>query len=84
MRVGVGDGLFDDLQQVAVLAAEIDEAQLGADGEPGDHGAFDDGMRVFEEDDMVLAGAGLGLVAVDEDVLGLFGDLGDEATTSSR
>ena len=46
MRVGVGDGLLHDLEQVAVLAAQIDEAHLRADGEAGDHGAFDDGVRV--------------------------------------
>ena len=78
LGVGVGDGFFDDLEEVAVLAAKIDEAHLRADGEAGDHGAFDDGVRVMEEDDVILAGAGLGLIAVDEDVLGLFGLLGDE------
>jgi len=35
-------------------------------------------MRVFEEDDVVFAGAWLGFVAVDEDVLGFLGDFGDE------
>ncbi len=71
LGVGVGDGALDDVEEVAILAAQIDEAHLRADGEAGDHGAFDDGVRVFEEDDVVLAGAGLGLVAVDQDVLGL-------------
>ena len=33
LRVGVGDGLLDDLEQVAILAAQIDEAHLRADGE---------------------------------------------------
>ncbi len=78
LRVGIGDGLLDDLEEVAILAAQIDEAHLRADGEAGDHGAFDDGVRVVQEDDVVFAGAGLGLVAVDQDVLGLLGLLGDE------
>ena len=78
LGVGVGDGLFDDLEQVAILAAQIDEAQLRADGEAGDHGAFDDRVRIVEEDDVILAGAGLGFVAVDQDVLRLVGLLGDE------
>ncbi len=76
--VGSGDGLLDDFEQVAVFATQVDEAHLGADGESGDHGALDDGVRVFKEDDVVFAGAGLGLVAVDQDVLGLFALLGDE------
>ncbi len=79
LLVGFGDCALDDLEQVAILAAEIDEAHLGADGEAGDHGALDDGVRVFEEDHVIFTGAGLGLVAVDQDVLGLGGDLGDEA-----
>ena len=76
--VSVGYGFFDDLEEVAVLAAQIDEAELGADGEAGDHGAFDDGVWVFEEDDVVFAGARLGLVAVDQDVFGLLGLFGYE------
>ena len=79
LGVGVGDGLLHDVEQVAVLAAQVDEAHLRADGEAGDHGALDDGVRVFEEEDVVLAGAGLGLVAVDQDVLWLRRGLGDEA-----
>ncbi len=78
LGVGVGDGLLHDLEQVAILAAQIDEADLRADGEAGDHGAFDDRVRVVQEDDVILAGAGLGLVAVDQDVLGLVGLLGHE------
>ena len=76
--VGVGNGLLDDLEQITVLATEIDKAHLCADGETGDHGALDHGVRIFKEDDVVLAGAGLGLVAVDQDVLGLFRLLGDK------
>ena len=67
-----------NLEKIAVLATEIDEAHLRADGQPGDHGAFDDGVRVVQEDQVVLACAGLALVAVDEDVLGLLALLGHE------
>jgi hypothetical protein len=76
--VGIGHGFFDDLEEVAVLAAQIDEAELRADGQASDHGAFDDGVRIFEEDDVVFAGAGFGLIAVDQDVLGFLGDFGHE------
>ena len=84
LGVGVGYGLLHDLEEVAVFAAQIDEAELGADGEAGDHGAFDDGVGVFEEDDVVFAGAGFGFVAVDQDVLGFFGVLGDEGPLHAR
>ena len=46
LRVGLGDGALHDLEQIAVLAAQIDEAHLRADGEAGDDGAFDDGVRI--------------------------------------
>ena len=76
--VGVGDGAFHDFEEVAILAAQIDEAHLRADGEAGDDGAFDDGVRIVKKDQMIFAGAGLALVAVDEDVFGLGGLLGNE------
>ena len=38
---------------------------------------------IVQEEDVVLAGAGLGLVSVDEDVFGLFGLLGDEGPLES-
>ena len=78
LGVGIGDGLLHDLEQVAVLAAQIDEADLGADGEAGDDGAFDDRVRIVQEDEVIFAGARLALVAVDQDVLGLGGLLGNE------
>ncbi len=77
--MGICDGLLPtDLKQVAVLAAQVDEAHLGADSEAGDDGAFNDRVRVVQEDQVILAGAGLGLVAVDQDVFGLGRLLGDE------
>src|SRR5208282_1876545 len=66
------------LQQVAVLAADIDVGSVRADGDGGDHGAFDDGVGIVLEDEAVLARAGLALIAVAEHVLGLGALLGDE------
>ena len=78
LRVGIGDGLLHDLEEVAVFAAQVDEADLGADGEAGDDGSFNDGVRIVQEDQVVLAGAGLAFVAVDQNVLGLGRLLGHE------
>src|SRR6185312_11006302 len=82
--VGIGDSLLHDLAQVAILAAQVDEAHLRADGEPGDHGAFNYGVRIVQKDEMVLAGAGLTFVSVDEDVLGLVRLLWNERPFKSR
>ncbi len=51
---------------------------FGADGEAGDDGAFNDRVRIVKEDEVILAGAGLALVAVDEDVFWLGRLLGNE------
>ena len=56
----------------------IDVGGVRADGDGGDHGAFDDGVGVVLEDEAVLAGAGLALIAVAQHVLGLGALLGDE------
>ena len=83
-RIGVGDSLLHDLQQVAVLAADIDVGGVRADGDGGDHGAFDDGVGIVLEDEAVLAGSGLALIAVAEYVLGLGALLGDERPLHAR
>ena len=69
--IGLGDGALHDLEQVAVLAAQVDEAHFGLNGEAGDDRALDHRVRVLLENEAVFAGAGLGLIAVDENVLGL-------------
>ena len=37
-----------------------------------------------KKDDVIFAGAGLGFIAVDQHILGLFALLGNEATTSNQ
>src|SRR5215469_34170 len=82
--VGIGYGLFDDLEEIAVFAAKIDEAHLCSDGETCNHSAFDNRVRVVQEDDVILARARLGFVTVDENVLGFLGGLGDEGPLHAR
>ncbi len=82
--VGVGDGALHDFEQIAVLAAQVDEAHLRADGEAGDDGAFNDSVRIVQKDQVIFAGAGLAFVAIDEDVLGLGGLLGNEGPLHAR
>jgi hypothetical protein len=78
LRVGVGDGLLHDFEQVAILAAQVDEAGLRADGQAGDHRAFNHRMRIVQKDQVILAGSRLALVAVHQHVLRLGRLLGHE------
>ena len=64
--------------QVAILAAQVDEAHLRANREAGDHRSLDDRVRIVQEDDVVFAGAGLGFVAVDEHIFRMRALLGHE------
>ena len=82
--VGVCDRAFHDVQQVPILAAQIDEAQLRADGEARDHRALDDCVRVLAEEDVVLAGSRLALVAVHQHVLRLGRGLRHKAPLHAR
>ncbi len=51
------------------FAADIDEGMMRAHGEGGDDAAFDQGVRIMAHDLAVLAGAGLRLVCVDDEVM---------------
>ena len=66
-------GLFDrGLKALALLdvfAAEIDVGGLGAHREGGDQRAFDQHMRIVAQDLPILAGAGLGFVGVDDEIV---------------
>ena len=59
------------LDQVTVFAANVDPAALGADGAGGNQAALDQPERIVLQNDAVLAGARLGLVGVDHDILRL-------------
>ncbi len=53
---------------VVVFAAYVDVAGVRAHGEGGDQGALDQLLRIVAHDVPVLAGAGLALVGVDDEV----------------
>jgi hypothetical protein len=60
------------LQRLALadeLAAHIDVGDMRAHGETGDQAAFDQRMRIVAHDLAVLAGAGLGFVGVDDEIM---------------
>ena len=67
--VGRVQNLIQMLDEVTVFAANVDPAALGADGAGGNQAALDQPERIVLHDDAVLAGAGLGLVGVDHDIL---------------
>ena len=66
--VGVGNRLLHDLQQIAVLATDVDVTGVRSDGDGGDHHAFDHSMRIVFEDQAVFAGAGFAFIPVAQDI----------------
>src|SRR5207302_770430 len=76
--VCVGDRLLHDLEQVAILAAQIDETGLRSYGESSNDRALDHGVRIVLADQTVFAGGRLALIAVDQDVFRAFRLLGNE------
>ena len=69
LRIGVLDRLLHDHRQIAILAANVDVRRVRADGERGDHRAFNHGVRIVLENQAVFAGAGLALIAVAKHIL---------------
>ena len=67
--VGLPDGGLQALALMDVLAADVDVAGVGPDSVAGDQGALDQEVRVVPKDLAVLAGARLGLVGVDDEVV---------------
>src|SRR5690606_14316782 len=65
---GALDRMGDALERERVLAAEVDVAVLGADGERRDRHGLDDREGIALEQDAVLERAGLGFVRVADDV----------------
>src|SRR5690606_31590962 len=68
--VGVVEGLGDALLGEGHLAAHVEEGLGGADRVAGDQHALDQLVGVALHEEAVLVGAGLGLVAVDDEVAG--------------
>src|SRR5262249_11029573 len=76
--VGLLDRLLQDEVLPHHLAADVDVGVMTVDREAGDDRPLDELVRVPVEELAVLAGAGLGLVGVDDEIDGLR-VLGDEA-----
>ena len=66
---GFLDGVPNDLGRFGKFAADVDVGEVNICGEGGNGEAFDELVRVLVEDVAVLEGAGLGFVAVDNDVV---------------
>ena len=68
--VGFVDGRLQVLALADELAAHVDVAGVCAHGEGGDERAFDQEMGIVPHDLAVFAGAGLGLVRIDDEIGG--------------
>src|SRR4051812_39827342 len=69
--VGVGYRFLHNLQQIAVLAANVDVSSAGPDREPGNHCAFNHRMRIVLKDQPVLTGARFAFVTIAQNVFRL-------------
>ena len=67
--VGLVDRRLQRLALADVLAAHVDEGGVRAHREGGDQAALDEKMRIVPHDLPVLAGAGLRLVGVDDEIV---------------
>src|SRR5262249_19620366 len=67
-RIGLVDRDLEILRFERKLAANVDVGGDRAHGEAGDQAALDQHMRVEPHDLAVLAGAGLGLVGIDDEI----------------
>ena len=76
---GFFDGVPNDLGRFGEFAADVDVGEVDIGREGGNGKAFDELVRVLVEDVTVLEGAGLGFVAVDNDVVVLAIVVFDEA-----
>src|SRR6266852_4690875 len=77
-RISFFKRAFDDIEDVAILAADIDETAIGVDGAPGDDDALDHLVRIHFHQRAILAGAGFGFIGVTDDVFRFRRILGDE------
>ena len=73
------DGFPNDLRGLWKFAADVDVGEVDIRREGGDGEAFDQLVRILVQDVAVLESAGLGFVAIDDDVVGLAVVVFDEA-----
>ena len=67
--IGLVDGRLEPLALEDVFAAEIDVGRVRPHGERGDERALDQRVRIVAQDLAVLAGARLGFVGVDDEIV---------------
>ena len=67
--IGLVDRRLQALALADEFAAHVDVAGMGAHGEAGDQAALDQQMRIVPHDLAVLAGAGLGFVGIDDEIM---------------
>ncbi len=82
--VGLRDRAVHDPPRLHVLAADVDEAQVGADGARRDDHPLDHGVRVSLHQVAVLEGARLTLVGVDHEVFRIRGAFRNESPLHAR
>ncbi len=68
MCVGLVDGGLHPFQAEGELTADVDEHLGGPDGVRADDDALDELVRITLEEEVVLEGGGLALVAVDDQI----------------
>ena len=68
--ISLVDGGLQPLALADELAADIDVAGMRPHGEGREKSALDQQVRIVAQDFAVLAGAGLGFVAVDDEIMG--------------
>ena len=83
-RIGLGDRRLQPLALADELAAHVGVAGVRPHREGGEQRALDQQMRVVAHDLPVLAGAGLGLVGIDDEVVGPGIALGHERPLEAR
>src|SRR5579859_2531141 len=66
--IRLADGFFHEVENVAIFAANINEAAIGADGAARNDHAFDQLVRVHFHQRPILARARLGFIRVADDV----------------
>ena len=67
--IGLVDGGLQVFALADEFAAHIDVADVAGHGRAGNQAAFDQQMRIMAHDLAVLAGAGFGLVGIDDEIV---------------
>ena len=83
LRVRLRDYSVQMIDQVAILAADVEITFVRIHRQAGDQNAFDHLKGIVLHQQTILAGAGLALIGVDHDVFGLGRSARDETPLES-